>query len=165
MTTDIPRSKTRTITPGVWLGLFFVVFAVLATAAIMTAQRRGEPAATRDALSRTLFQAAEASLPQVFSMWRSALDDPQRPQYQGAHSDIIWSYAGTPLVGQSYRYRVVARPKVTATLYEVYFCFDGQRLMACSNPRTLAAGALVNELIAAQRTDLITKFGLSAKPD
>ena len=55
MTTDIARGKTRTITPGVWLGLFFVVFAVLATAAIMTAQRRGEPAATRDALSRTLF--------------------------------------------------------------------------------------------------------------
>ena len=109
MTTDIARGKTRTITPGVWLGLFFVVFAVLATAAIMKAQRRGEPAATRDALSRTLFQAAEASLPQVFSLWRSALDDSQRPQYEGANSDIIWPYPGTPTVGQSYRYRVVAR--------------------------------------------------------
>ena len=39
MTTDIARGKTRTITRGVWLGMFFVVIAVLATAAIMTAQR------------------------------------------------------------------------------------------------------------------------------
>lgn len=140
------------------------LFAVLVIATALSSLALPAQAEQPRAVTRMLYRAAESSIPQVFSVDKFSVDGKDGQQhYDGATSEVIWTLAASPKGVEHYRYRVVARSRPTFALFEIYYCFNGQRLNQCSKPRTLLKDDLVTELTRAKRADLITKFGLVDK--